>query len=345
MKSTSALFVALALGGCGNLDPIAAVEALGETTGDRPSYQERLAFYATNRARMAPKDAGSGWPDYKPVPPLLWSDELAQAARAHSQDMHDTPCFQHPSCDGTDPFKRIQMYWQGSFSSLAENIAAGVNDGQQAVESAWIDEDGASPGETGHRDNIFDKMFRSTHIGLGYVAGGKQYQGYWTQDFAGVSPPPAIPRVAAGSHFPQSTSAGSVITFGAVYYDASGAAPDSVDVVLDDVATPLKLAHGTATAGAWEGGVTVPAGCHRYYFRALVAGKGSIYPDSGTLGVADASTASCPDYVAGGVSADPLVGAGGGGGCSAGGRASPSSLAALALLAVAALVRRRARAS
>ncbi len=326
--------------GCGAVEPSDPLDQpLGEPTADRPSYPERLALWKCNEARMDP--AATGWPAYPKVPPLLWHDELAQAARAHSTDMRDTPCFQHNSCDGTDPFVRIQMYWKGPFSSMGENIMAGINDGQTAI-SNWIDEIGAAPGETGHRDNMFSGTFH--YVGFGYEAGGTQFQGYWTQDFAGVTPAPTVPRLPSGIHFPQSNAAGSSINFATVYYDAGGAAPDRVELVLDGKATPLMLSKGTASAGSYVGIAKVAAGCHRYYFRAVVGGKGAVYPDSGTLGVASADAlASCPDFMAGGVDPNPVSGGGGGGGCAvAPGRASPTG--ALALLALSALATALARA-
>jgi hypothetical protein len=285
-------------------------QSLGEPTGDRPSWAERVCHNETNVARVDP--AAYDWPDYVAKPPLLWSDALAQAARAHSQDMHDTPCFQHPSCDGTDTFVRIKMYWTDAASAMGENIMAGVDDPQTAVYN-WINEVNAG-NTTGHRDNIFSKDFDYHYVGLGYIAGGKQgsFMGYWTQDFAGTMPAPAIPRLTSGAHFPRTTSPGGQINFSTVYYDKDGVAPDRVEVVVDGMATPLPLYRGKPALGAYQAALNLPAGAHRYYFRAVVAGKGSIYPDAGTLGVATTGTAAPPEYTPGGVVADPPPGGGGG---------------------------------
>jgi uncharacterized protein (TIGR03382 family) len=304
---------------------------------DRPSYQERLALFECDAARMDP--SATGWPTYPAVPPLLWNDQLAQSSRAHSMDMRDTPCFQHPSCDGTDTFVRIQMYYNGPFTSMAENIAAGVTDGQTVITN-WINEIGAPQGETGHRDNMFAAS--ENLVGFGYLSGGTQFQGYWTQDFAGTSV--TIPPISAGSHFPQSPSTGGgMINFGAVYYDAGGKAPDRVEVQIGNKTYPLTLQHGKASAGSYVGLAPVPMGCNRYYFRSVIAGKGSIYPDQGTLGIATPEAqASCPDYMAGGVSANPIAGGGGGGaGCSVSGKRSPTGIALLSLLVLVAVLRRR----
>src|SRR5439155_15337796 len=130
---------------------------LGVPVEDRPSYQERFSLYVADRARAEP--ARTGWDEFDPVPPLLWNDQLAQAARAHSEDMRDTPCFSHNSCDGTDPFKRIMSFYKGTAQAMGENIAAGVDSAETVIEESWINEVGARPGEHGHRDNMFSSDF------------------------------------------------------------------------------------------------------------------------------------------------------------------------------------------
>src|SRR5579864_8593647 len=88
-----------AVPGCGGepdpTDPASRIasneQALGEPTGDRPNYQERVALYQCNKSRAEP--AATHWPSFKPVPPLLWHDQLAQSSRAHSTDMRDNGCF------------------------------------------------------------------------------------------------------------------------------------------------------------------------------------------------------------------------------------------------------------
>ena len=341
------LGAALALSACGEVAVGSLDEPLGEITGDRPSYQERVALYACDKARADP--AATGWSDFAAVPPLLWHDSLAQSGRAHSQDMRDTPCFQHNSCDGTDPFVRIKKYWTGAFSTMGENIAAGVSDGQTAVYN-WINEIGAPPGTTGHRENTFNGAFH--YVGFGYAPGGKQFQGYWTQDFAGTQPPPAIPPIAVGIHAPEAPSAGGMATFSAIFYDAGKRAPDFVEVVIDGHTTPLTLAGGAAAAGAYEARVPITAGCHRYYFLSSVGGTKAAYPDAGTLGVATpGTTTGCDAFVAGTVSLDPGAGTGpggnigggsGGGGCDVGrGRGATGPWTTLLLLAAIPLARRR----
>ena len=206
-----ACLLVIAVAGCTREDATVSVvrAALGLPAGDFPNYDERVALYATNRARADP--SAEGWPAYPAQPPLLWQIDLNHAARAHSQDMHDTPCFQHNSCDGTDSFKRVLGYYTGNWSSIGENILAGKasSDGFLAVHN-WINEVGAAPGETGHRDNIFSAKF--TLLGNGFVPGGTAFQNYWTQDFIGT--PVTHPRLADGVHFPATAAAGGAVTFG-----------------------------------------------------------------------------------------------------------------------------------
>ena len=149
-----ALIGALALTGCSEAPPLLYGDApiagsgehqeapacggdsnVGVPIAGRPGYPERTALYAADRARAEP--GKTGWPDFPAVAPLLWHDELAQAAMAHSVDMRDTPCFQHDSCDGTMVFDRIKGYLKVSWSTLGENIAAGVPDPSQVIESSF----------------------------------------------------------------------------------------------------------------------------------------------------------------------------------------------------------------
>jgi hypothetical protein len=287
--------------------------------GDYPSYEERVVLYATNRARVSP--ATEGWPTYPPQPPLQWNDQLNESSRAHSLDMRDTPCFQHPSCDGTDPFQRMLGYYTGPWSSLGENISVGSADPQTTVHD-WIYEIGATAGETGHRDAIFSKDFAL--IGVGYAPGGmtptSKLKDYWTQDFVGTTV--KRPRLTDGIHFPQSAASGGDVTFGATYYDAAvGAAEPQVFAVVDGTCHGLALLRGTTSLGAYEGQVPLTDGCHAYSFVATLGDGVAVatYPDTGALQVgAGTAATSCSLFAT--TSATVTCGSGGGGtGAGAGG--------------------------
>ena len=310
--------------------------ALGQPSGDFPSYDERVMLYATNRARLSP--AAETWPGYAAVPPLQWNLSLNQSARAHSIDMRDTPCFQHPSCGSAtdDTFPRIERSYTGPWTALGENIAGGPSDGIGVVHN-WIFEIGAGATETGHRDNIFSSGFNL--IGNGFAAGGPPrpaLNNLWTQDFAGTGTALALPRLSDGIHFPGAPAAGASVTFGATYFDGAGAAPSRILVVVDGACTPLALAalnglpRGTAGKGAYEVAMPLAAGCHPYFFLATAPGGEISYPDSGALQVGVAVAAgSCPLFVAtraasgctgaGGVGVGGAGGEGGLGGAPGGG--------------------------
>jgi hypothetical protein len=325
----------LLIAGCDRAPPAVDVvrASLGLPAGDYPNYDERVALYATNRARTDP--TAEGWPTYPAQPPLLWQVDLNHSARVHSQDMHDTPCFQHNSCDGTDAFARVQTYYTGPWMEIGENISAGksVSDGFIAIHN-WIYEIGAAAGETGHRDNIFSAKF--TLIGNGFVPGGTAFQNYWTQDFIGT--PVTHPRLADGVHFPATIAAGAAATFGTTYYDAGGAAPTRIAVVVDGVCNLLGLVHGIAARGAYEAKLSLATGCHPYFFLSTTGGADATYPDSGALQVGigvDASACplavttravnGCATTVDAGAPPDaPAAGSGGRGGSGSGGSGGAS---------------------
>jgi MYXO-CTERM domain-containing protein len=296
-------FSALALPACldtGVAPPEAVTSALGQPNGDFPSYDERVVLYATNRARMSP--AAETWPAYAPQPPLQWNVDLNHSSRAHSLDMRDTPCFQHPSCGTTtdDTFARVLSFYQGPSRTAGENIAGGPADGITIVHN-WIFEIGATAGETGHRDNTFAANFNL--LGAGYAPGGMPrpaLNNLWTEDFVGTGTALTLPKMTDGIHFPATGAAGGNVTFGTTYFDAAGTAPSRVMVVVDGACSPLTLAslngmpRGTAGKGAYEAAIALTAGCHAYYFLATAAGTDATYPDTGSLQVSvGAPSAAC----------------------------------------------------
>jgi uncharacterized protein (TIGR03382 family) len=287
-----------------------AAQALGEPNGDYPNYDERVVLYATNRARVDPTK--EGWSSYPAQPPLQWSYDLNESARAHSVDMRDNNCFQHNSCDGTDVFTRINSYYTGQFSSEGENISAGVPDGVTAVHN-WLYEIGAPAGETGHRDNIFSKDY--TLMGVGFAAGGTDYTNYWTQDFIGNNV--TRPALTDGIHFPVTAKTGAKLTYGVTWYDSGGAPPDKVSVVVDGKCNALTLTRGGDGMAAYEATLSFADGCHPYYFLASKGGKSSVYPDSGSLQAGYGSSgASCTLFQSSQAPSD----CGGGGTTSGGGK-------------------------
>lgn len=100
--------------------------------------------------------------------PLELDDSLTAVAFSHSLDMVQRNFFDHNNPDGLSPFDRMGNHGI-SYSSAAENIAAGQETPEEVIES-WMVSDG-------HRENILNPVY--TKIGIGIARGGT-YGIYWT---------------------------------------------------------------------------------------------------------------------------------------------------------------------
>jgi hypothetical protein len=297
-----AVALALALGflagGCGGLDPTNPAAgggggggtpltpgAYGVPVQGFPSWHERVLLVLTNAVRMGPLDWRTRYAaDFSPslasaraleaypaVGPIRWNAGLAQAARAHSEDMARTPCFSHDSCDGTSWATRIRSYYSLS-GSIGENIAAGPSDPRHAM-NLWLCDasggsccaDGASC--DGHRRNMMNGGWRALGTGHGYVSGAP-YGHYWTQDFGGASDL-AEPPLVDGSHL----AVGAETVFLANW--SAAAPPRSIAVVVDGAATPLALDLGTAARGTWSARTPRGTACRSYHLQAVDVDGGS----------------------------------------------------------------------
>lgn len=125
---------------------------------------EKLVLELTNEERRK-----------KGIDPLVWNEQLAETARAHSRDMVERGFFSHDNPDGKSPFDRMQSAGI-KYRSAAENIAAGQATPELAVKE-WMNSEG-------HRRNILNPQLEE--LGVGIARGGK-YGIYWTQNFAAFS--------------------------------------------------------------------------------------------------------------------------------------------------------------
>ena len=107
------------------------------------------------------------------ITPLIWCDELAAAARAHSIDMAVNDNFSHTSADGTSFRERMTRLGIANIE-IAENISGGSGTPESMLE-VWMN----SPG---HRGNILNPDL--THLGVGFHhLPGSQWEFYATQKF------------------------------------------------------------------------------------------------------------------------------------------------------------------
>jgi uncharacterized protein YkwD len=114
--------------------------------------------------------------------PLQVNPKLMAAAKSHARAMAEQNFFAHAGKDGSRFSSRIKR--QGySYSTAAENIAAGQTSAGQVVKS-WL-------GSSGHRRNILNCRMTETGIALVYQANDRPIRGnpaplryYWVQVFA-----------------------------------------------------------------------------------------------------------------------------------------------------------------
>jgi Cysteine-rich secretory protein family len=106
---------------------------------------EQILFDAANRDRAAQK-----------LHPLHWDNSLAAGAREHAQRMAQQNFLSH-QLPGEEDFKARAIRAGARFSSLAENIAEGLD--APAIHQMWMD----SPP---HRGNLLDPKLNSVGIAV-----------------------------------------------------------------------------------------------------------------------------------------------------------------------------------
>jgi uncharacterized protein YkwD len=124
-----------------------------------------------NQARATPRNCGGvALPAARPV---RWNDALAEASRAHSEDMARYNYFSHNGRDGSEPWNRLERAGY-RYRSMGENIAAGQRSPEAAV-ADWI----KSPG---HCANLMNPVF--TEMGAAVAVNSRSQMGlFWTQEF------------------------------------------------------------------------------------------------------------------------------------------------------------------
>lgn len=150
-----------------SLDQGAADDARAPDDASAPSPACAGPFEAEVIAAANLARAGSG------AGALTCAPDLAEVARAHSQDMCRRAYFSHDNPDGQSPFERMRAAGI-TYRAAGENIAQGQSSPGQ-VHGAWMN-------SAGHRANILNTPFG--RIGVGYVecsTGARRH--YWTQVF------------------------------------------------------------------------------------------------------------------------------------------------------------------
>ena len=124
-----------------------------------------------NSARSVPRACGDR--RFAAAPPLAWSDTLAAAALAHSEDMSRRDTLSHAGSDRSnsgDRATRVGYQWR----VVGENIASGQGSARLVVES-WLT-------STEHCATLMDPRF--SEMGAAYVMRpNSRGTIYWAQEF------------------------------------------------------------------------------------------------------------------------------------------------------------------
>ena len=252
------------------LTPTAAW-AYGEGDGDLPSSEERAVHLFTDRLRVDPDATDSEFSNYPPVAPLIFNQDLTEAARFHADDMAESDCFQHESCDGTEFSARLQRYYSGF--AFGENIALGSPDAQSVVFEGWL----YSPP---HRDNMLKTDWRE--LGTGHAVGEDNLP-RWVQDF-GSRGTEVEPITTSASHWPLRPAAESDLRFYLAVYDPAGE-PDGATLFWRGTTLSMHIDRGTDGKQTYViDGTSGPENCQSYYFELRRAdGSSVLYPSEGSL--------------------------------------------------------------
>ncbi|MET0280493.1 MAG: CAP domain-containing protein [Steroidobacteraceae bacterium] len=134
-----------------------------------PAAVQQRVLELVNQARA--RGRACGGERFAGAPPLLVSEPLHRAARAHARDMARRGYFDHVSRDGRTPKQRVQA--EGYRLRLTgENIAFGPESAAEVV-AGWL-------GSPGHCANIMDPRF--VHMGAAVAMGRKRGHFYWVQE-------------------------------------------------------------------------------------------------------------------------------------------------------------------
>jgi len=114
----------------------------------------------------------------KPLPPLTWSDGLAEAAAELAEEQGRSGAIGHTGRQSHGMRERIERHGQWE-SRIGENIGYGPEDARDMVMQLIID-DGVP--DRGHRKNIFSTAFSTAGVACGRHP---RFGGMCVIDFAG----------------------------------------------------------------------------------------------------------------------------------------------------------------
>jgi hypothetical protein len=132
-----------------------------------PDVVAALKFFKVDKARLAKQ-----WANLRPVQPLAWNDDLAQAALTHTQKMlgFDEQSHQLPGEGAL--LSRVNAAGYSNAAFVGENVFAfmgSIFDGHAGFAIDWGDGPGGLQSPAGHRDNLMAGVF--DEVGMSVVDG------------------------------------------------------------------------------------------------------------------------------------------------------------------------------
>lgn len=232
-----------------------------------PNPDERYLLFLINESRADP--AAYGYPDYAPLPPVMYNALMHYAAHSHSQailnsDFNIGHCYpdppeSQPEVEFRCPSERARDV--GYYGGLSENLIAG-DDGWEAAagtHQAFMDSEG-------HRNNILDPGAKEAGLGHAYDPNkGSVWHGQYTYTFCGWNPVTLLP-LPSGVVVPYWGRRTTPFSFLVNFYNASGNGPTQAQVVIDGMAHAMTLRHGTPANSSYVYTTTLSPGSHTYYF-------------------------------------------------------------------------------
>lgn len=261
---------------------LTSVGARAAAVDDAATNEEWALLVLANQARSDPAAFGYSNPI---VPPLIWNDGLARAARAHSDDMATNGCYGHNSCNGQVWWKRVQSYFP-DWTGLAENVIA-VGDTPEQLHAGWM-------GSDGHRSNILGGGLVEFGAGIAEGPGPFGQIAFATEDFGTryLLSLRALPAIPAAAVLPR-TGLDAPRRLLANFYDYDGP-PLALRALVGSSCVDLALETGAPEHGTYTATQSFPdKGCTPLVFEAI-RGNGVRYrfPTDGAILVA-AGGADC----------------------------------------------------
>jgi uncharacterized protein YkwD len=146
---------------------------LTRQSDDQASFKENF-LALINKTRAKGCNCGNAW--YPPAPPLIWNNDLEEAAKGHAKDMARQNYFSHESKDGRTMNTRIvtagYIFKGWKRFMIGENIAFGQTSIPEVM-AGWFKSEG-------HCKNLMNAGFKEVGVA--------EQNKYWVQDFGGREP-------------------------------------------------------------------------------------------------------------------------------------------------------------